>query len=547
MSVVSSVRSFLRRVRHDGVRAIPGMVHTRWMTFIHRDVLRREAAERRAQEAAYQAWLHAHEVPDAAPFHTDKHLSFLIPTYNTRPEHLNALADSLLAQSCPNWEACLYDGASPHANTRAALAALAERDPRFRVMLGTSNEGISGNTNRAFVMATGDVIALCDHDDLLAPDAVRCILQAADAGADLIYTDEDKVTGDGMHFYDPHVKGDFAPDSLRSGNYICHLTALSRELMLSVGGLRSACDGSQDHDLVLRASERARKIVHIPRILYHWRMLDTSFSHQRAASCVQAACDAVADQLQRRGMNAQVTMEELRVRIRYAPPKGTVSAIVTGKGAVPRLPGEVIRIDNPAQANDAARRAAGEYLLFLQAGMKPLDQAWLNELLMYAQRADVGCVGSAILDSRRFYRHAGYAVDVPGGAVSHHAGQWLYGNPYQLTDRIVRNVTGLSAALMLVRREVFLSLGGFGAYESDLRGADFGLRCLKAGYINVYTPHARMVCRDEAPCLTSEAPQSDLDAFSAAWGEHPVERYYSPLFTRDGRMTIDTSPKEAAK
>ena len=205
-------------------------------------------------------------------------------------------------------------------------------------------------------------------------------------------------------------------------------------------------------------------------------------------------------------------MEALRVRIRYAAEGDpAVTAIVLGEGKLPRLPGEVIRVDDVSRLNDAARQAKGDFLLFLRASMKPLEKGdWLREMLMYAQRPDVGCVGSAILDRKRFYRHAGYAVDVPGGAVSHHAGQWLYGRPYMITDRLVRNVTGVSSALLLIRRETFLALGGFGEYDSDLRGADLGLKCLRAGMVNVYTPHARMVCREPLPCLTGSAPENDL-------------------------------------
>ena len=549
MSLLSSARSFIRRVRADGVACIPEMVHARWMTFIHRGILTRERAARQAEEAAYQGWIARHTQPDPTPFHTTRTLSFLIPTYNTRPEHLAALADSLLAQSCPAWEACLYDGASPDPATREALTALARRDPRFRVALGSKNGGISGNTNAAFAMAAGDVIALCDHDDLLAPDAVSCILEAAEAGADFIYTDEDKVTADGNHFFDPHLKPDFAPDSLRAGNYICHITAMTRKLaeqLIRRDGclLRSAFDGSQDHDLALRATELAAKITHIPRILYHWRMLDASFSHQRAEKCVRAACAAVEEQLTRLHIPGSVAMENLRVRIRYAVPQAAVTAIVWGTGRIPDLPGEVIRVDGPAEFNAAARRATGEYVLFLRAGMKPLERDWLNEMLMHAGREGAGCVGSAILDGQRFYRHAGYAVDVPDGAVSHHAGQWLYGRPYMITDRLVRNVTGVSSALLLIRRETFLQAGGFGDYAGDLRGADLGLRCLQMGLVNVYTPHARMLCRGTLPCLTAPAPQEDLRRFRTAWGEHPPERYYSPIFTRDGRMTVDFAQEE---
>ena len=544
MSLVSSARSFIRRVRTDGVACIPEMVHTRFMTLIHRDVLHAEAAARQAEEDAYQGWIARHTQPDPSPCDTVLSLSFLIPTWNTRPEHLSALADSLLSQSCPRWEACLYDGASPDPLTREALAALAQRDPRFRVVMGTENGGISGNTNAAYAMAAGDVIALCDHDDLLAPDAVRCILEAAENGADFIYTDEDKVSADGTRFFDPHLKPDFAPDSLRAGNYVCHITAMTRALadrLVCRDGclLRSAFDGSQDHDLALRATELAAKVTHIPRILYHWRMLDTSFSHQRAEKCVRAACAAVEEQLTRLHLPGRVAMESLRVRIRYDVPEASVTAIVWGEGRLPRLPGEVIRVADPSALNAAAQRATGEYLLFLRAGMKAIDRDWLDEMLMHATRPGVGCVGSAILDGQRFYRHAGYAVDVPGGSVSHHAGQWLYGHPYMITDRLVRNVTGVSSGLLLIRREIFLRVGGFGEYESDLRGADLGLKCQATGLLNVYTPHGRMLCRAPLPCLTEAAPEGDLHRFHALWGEHPDERYYSPLLTRDGAMTID--------
>ncbi len=559
MSLRSSAIHFCQRVRQDGLRCIPAVVHARWMGLMHRKYQRREDALRAADDALYQRWI----AVDAADFPADEHriphgeeapsasgltLSFLIPAYNTRPEWLNELADSLLRQTCPRWEACFCDDASPSLESRDALAALPARDPRFRVRFCKENRGIAETTNEALAMATGEIVALCDHDDLLAPDAVRCILEAADGGADFIYTDEDKVSEDGTFFYEPHCKPDFAPDSLRAGNYICHLTAMTRALMRSVGGLRGEYDGSQDHDLALRATERARCIVHIPRILYHWRMVGGSFSHQRAEKCAAAAAAAVQDHLRRLGLPARVTSEELRVRIRYQVPETTVTLIAVGSGTLPDGCADVLRVDSWQQVSDAARRARGRYLLFLHPGMTPMDPDWLNEMLMYAARPDVGCVGSAILDRKRFYRHAGYAVDVPGGAVTHHAGQWLYGRPYMITDRIVRNVTGVSSALLLIRRDLFLQLDGFGPYESDLRGADLGLRCLEAGLVNVYTPHARMLCpglpdaRPSAPCLTGPAPERDLQLLAIRFPDGVRERYYSPLFRQDGSMRVRMTP-----
>ena len=285
----------IRRIHREGFRCIPEAIRFRIALHRQRPFLQTETALRQAEEDGYQAFIRRHEAPLSAPFTPTMRLSFLIPTYNTPPELLRALADSLLHQSCGAWEACFYDGASTRADTRELLQALTQEDNRFRVTFGAENRGIAGNTNAALTMATGKFVALCDHDDLLAPDAVRCILEAAQDGADFVYTDEDKVSADGTHFFEPHLKPDFAPDSLRSGNYICHITAASRALMNAVGGLRPGFDGSQDHDLALRLSENAAKITHIPRILYHWRMLDTSFSHQKAQTCADAAARAVAD------------------------------------------------------------------------------------------------------------------------------------------------------------------------------------------------------------------------------------------------------------
>lgn len=538
----------IRRIHREGFRCIPEAIRFRIALHRQRPFLQTETALRQAEEDGYQAFIRRHEAPLSAPFTPTMRLSFLIPTYNTPPELLRALADSLLHQSCGAWEACFYDGASTRADTRELLQTLTQEDNRFRVTFGAENRGIAGNTNAALTMATGEFVALCDHDDLLAPDAVRCILEAAQDGADFVYTDEDKVSADGTRFFEPHLKPDFAPDSLRSGNYICHITAASRALMNAVGGLRPGFDGSQDHDLALRLSENATKITHIPRILYHWRMLDTSFSHQKAQTCADAAARAVADQLRRLHMDADVTVEELRVRIRWKTRQMRIVCVLWGEGDAPKLPMPCIHVRDLSAVNDLIRRTDCDAVLFLRAGLRPLDTDWVSELMQYAQRADVGCVGSALLDDRDCFRHAGYAVDVPGGAVSHQAGQWRYGRPYMLTDRIVRNVTGVSSALLMIRRDVFLSVGGFSAYQSDLRGADLGLKCQQIGLLNVYTPYARMAMDMRLsllpPCLTQGAPKGDLRRFRQTWGAHPPERYYSPLFRPDGSMFIDLDRQE---
>ncbi len=226
-------------------------------------------------------------------------ISVVIPVYRTDPDFLDELAESLTAQTYLNWEACLYV-TGDREETEEAVRRAAVLDRRIRVQRGLVNEGISGNTNRAVAMARGEWIAFCDHDDLLPQDALWMLAEEISLGkADVIYTDEDKIRGR-LHT-DPHLKPDFCPDTLRSVNYVCHLMAARKSLIEEVGGLRPACDGSQDHDLILRLSEKTDRIRHLAFIGYHWRSVPTSFSGTAAEACQQAAARAVESHMARIG------------------------------------------------------------------------------------------------------------------------------------------------------------------------------------------------------------------------------------------------------
>ena len=570
---IERYRAALRRVmREEGLRGLPGLAH-RFLVgrFLCHGVLKAEEARRPEAEARYQAWLARH-LPDEAEKRAQREarfthrVSFLIPTYNTRPEFLAALADSLLVQTCEAWEACFYDGCSTAPETREALARLAERDARFRVRMGKENLNISGNTNLAAEMAGGDWFALCDHDDLLAPDAVYHVLSAAEAGADFVYSDEDKCSEDGARFFDPHLKPDFSPEALRSGNYICHLMAMDAGLFRRAGGLRSRYDGSQDHDLALRATELAKKITHIPRVLYHWRMVGASFSHQGAARCAEAAAAAVQSQLDRLHIRGTAELHQLRPHLRYDVPEGAKIALLVwaeARGTARWLRAlkrrtadeisEVILISRDwpdgvpgarcaASAAEAVQMARAEYVAFVAQGLLPENPHWLREMLMFAQRERVGMTGGPVVDRLRRYLHAGYAVDVPGGALSYHAGACCLGHTYQLTDRIAREVTAVSSALCMMRRETYLRLGCFDGFESDLKGAAQGALLMREGYVNLYTPYALMRAHGCSPCLTGGAPEADKRRMAALVGEHPAERYYSPLFEKNlGAMCVEAA------
>ena len=195
--------------------------------------------------------------------------------------------------------------------------------------------------------------------------------------------------------------------------------------------------------------------------------------------------------------------------------------------------------------NAAVQRARGTFVLFLHQGVLPMKAGWLSALQMYAQRSDVGCAGTALMTPGKLYLHAGYAVGVPSVVVSHHAGVSYVNRPYMLTDRLVRNVTAVSGAEMMLRRETFLRLGGFESYASDLRCAALGLRAQEAGLLNVYVPDAAALWHGaEPPCLTAPPPAADAALFRASF-THPVERYYSPLFdAAQGQMLIDLTKKE---
>lgn len=557
--------------KREQVRGVYNLVKCR---VLYRKDIQRMIARREEENMQYDSWFRE-SLPGADEQHLQHErifhhtLSFLIPTYNTRPDLLLALAESMLNQTCEAWEACFYDGASTNEETVQMLKHISEMDERFHVLLGRENLGISGNTNKALVLAKNDYVALCDHDDLLTPDCVYWILDAAERGADFIYSDEDKTNEDGSLFFDGHMKADFSPDALRSGNYICHIMAMSADLMRSLGGLRSCCDGSQDHDLAMRATECAKAIAHIPRPLYHWRMLNTSFSHSSAERCAMAAVRGVNDQLERLCLNGTAEMRELRPFISYEiPESSSVSLIVHsleggfdrswinhllrkirhGKerireilviGDQPGVPSVMgIPVFPAANPDDAASLASGNLLLFLEQGVQFCYRDWLNRLMMFSTRPWIGCCGGSIVDRRQAYLVWGYAVDVPGCAVARLQGDNRFGPTYQLYDRSVRECTAVSSACLMIRKNLFMQLNGFGPYKSDLGAVALGLRALLHGRSTVVVPEAVCIA-PRSSILYSSFPSADQNLFRQEFPT-PTEHYYSPHFEkRKGSMAVD--------
>ncbi len=471
MTLVQRVVSYVRM--HGGVYTLHRAVEILLNRIFHHDdrQWRREAVNdaELARQRANQ--------PDAGL------ISVAVPVYNTRPAFLCELAASLKAQTYANWEAVLYDGCSTAAESVAAMDAV--QDDRIHIIHGKVNAGISGNTNLAIASCRGEYVALCDHDDVLSPDALWRMAEAIAAHhPDMLYSDEDKLTEDGRFHTDPHHKPDFCPDNLRSGNYICHLMVIRRALITQVGGLRPAFDGSQDHDLALRVSEVTDKIAHIPRTLYHWRTVRSSMSHQHLARCQDAAARAVTEHMQRIGYPGVSRVEDGVLRLCYETPASL----------------RVKRIDVPqgegyAYMNRAALEAEEEVLLFVHASVQGLSEGFERELLMYAQRDDVGAVTPMLTNARGHVTHAGFAWR-DGRLVCRQEGLPWHAGGWHGMNRTSHNVMAVSGACLMIRRDHFIPFDE--SWTDGLGMADWCLQLRKKGLRCVYTPHACAVCTEAA-------------------------------------------------
>lgn len=477
-------------------------------------------------------------------------ISVVVPVYNTDPAMLREMVDSLLAQTYQHWEAILYDDCSPKAETLAALEQVGQLDGRIHVHRGEKNQGISGSSNSAVALARGEWIALMDHDDLLTPDALYTVAQAIlEQEPDLIYSDEDKVTEDGRRHTDPHFKPEFCPDNLRSGNYFCHLMVMRKSLMEQAGGFRTAFNGSQDHDLALRCIEHTERIVHIPRVLYHWRTVGSSVSHQNLMKCVNAACAAVQEHMARIGWPGTAEPCNGNIRLRYdikGQPTVGIYIFGTDEAALRRSAVAMEKMDWPRKAihtvkmaegeryaamNRAADAAQEDVLLLMDASVQVKQQDFVTELLMYAQRDDVGAVTPKLIDGKLLITHGGFAVGMDGLAqcrqprIPSHVGGW------HLMMQKSHNVAAVSAACLMVRRDHMLPFDE--AYRSGLGAVDWSLKLLEQGKRHVFTPYALAQCEErELLLLGKKRNEEDAARYMERWPE-VEDPCYSSHFARE--------------
>lgn len=480
-------------------------------------------------------------------FAVNPKFSIVIPLFNTPLEYLEIIIDSILNQSYGNLQLCLADG-----STKDEVEEFVKKnyvgETRISYKRLEKNGGISENTNAALEMADGDFIMLSDHDDVVTPDALYEMVKAINENPDIdvIYTDEDKIDMKGKMLYDPFFKPDFNLDLLRSNNYICHIFVVKKGIVDKIGKFRSAYDGAQDYDFILRCCEQANVIHHIPKVLYHWRShpASTAGNPESKMYAYEAGRNAVAAHYERLGIDAKVTMTEYfgRYRTQYAI-KGEplVSVIIPNKDHKKDLKRcidsiydkttyqnyEVIIVENnsveaetfsyyeelktehenlkvlewkdrfnySAINNFGASHAKGEYLLLLNNDVEVITEDWMEEMLGYCQREDVGAVGCRLYYPNDKIQHAGIILGMGNAKTAGHIFYWHPRKQFSYAGKVesTQDLSAVTAACMMTKHSLFDELGGLDeTLRIALNDVDYCLKLRAAGKKVVYDAFVEM-------------------------------------------------------
>lgn len=476
-------------------------------------------------------------------------ISIIMPVFNVDLELLKKAVNSVQKQWYKKWELCIADDASTDPKIKEMLETFSQSDSRIKVVYRHGNGGIVKASNDALKLADGAYVGFLDNDDELTEDALYEVVKALqEEKYDLLYSDEDKLdkAADGTyHRCEPHFKPDWAPDLLLSNNYICHFSVYKKKIVNELGGMREGFDGSQDHDLVLRFTEKTQRIKHIPKILYHWRKVEgsTAVAVANKPYAMEAGKKALTQAMKRRGIIG--TVEDgiwdgsYRVR-RELGSRPLVSIIIPFKDRVDMLKPcldsllnkttydryELILINNQSELfetgefikeletgeykekitiydynepfnfsainNYAANKAHGEILVLLNNDTEIINGDWLEVMLEQAMRPEVGAVGAKLLYKNDLVQHAGILVGIGGIANCAFMKQWRDDNGYFGQANVIRNYSAVTGACLMVRKEVYQSVGGLNEKELAVtfNDVDFCLRLREKGYLIVYTPYA---------------------------------------------------------
>lgn len=521
--------------------------------------------------------------------------SIVVPLYNTPEKFLHEMIRSVIDQTYANWELCMADGSdAAHDSVEKICRQYMRKDPRIKYRRLEQNLGISGNTNACLEMAAGDYIGLFDHDDLLHPAVLHEVMRAiCEQDADFIYTDELTFSNKIDNVITAHFKPDFAPDNLRANNYICHFTVFSAAILKTVGGFRGEYDGSQDHDFILRATEQAEKIVHIPKLLYYWRSHPNSVAADINSKtyAIDAGKRAVRDQIRRMGMDATVesskafpTIYRIKYELKETP---KVSIIIPNKNhcedlkrcirSIKRLTTysnyEIVIVDNQSNEEDlvefydqlrcddrtnivsfdkefnyseannfGVRYATGEYYILLNNDTEVISPAWIEEMLMYAQRDDIGAVGAKLYFPDHTIQHAGVILGLGPHRTAGHAFSKVDGENLGYMGRLyyAQNVSAVTAACVMIPRRVWEAVNGLDtSFAVAFNDVDLCMRIRQMGYLIVWTPYAELYHYESKSRGSENTPEkkkrfeSEVQRFRERWEKQLKEGdpYYNPNLT----------------
>lgn len=520
--------------------------------------------------------------------------SIAVPLYQTKEKYLREMIESVQAQTYTNWELCLADGSGREHSLQPVVGEYIAKDKRIKYCLLDSNEGIAGNTNEALKMADGDFVVLTDHDDLLSPEALYQCAKAVqkEPQTDVIYSDEDKVDMSGKKFFEPHFKSDYNIDLLCTMNYICHLFVVRKDVMERAGLFESCYDGAQDHDFILRCTEKAEHIVHIPKVLYHWRChaQSTSENPESKLYAFENGCKAVKAHYDRIGIPAEVEQGPFygMYRTHYLwKEQPLVSILIPNKDHVTDLKKcmdsieekstyrnfEFIIVENNSTEeetfayykeiekrdnvrvlyykedfnysrinNFGAKEANGEYVLLLNNDTEMIEPDSIKEMLDVCMRPDVGIVGAKLIFEDNTIQHAGVIIGFGGVAGHAFIGQDRDDNGYFSRIISVQDLSAVTAACLMVRRSVFDEVEGLNEeFKVAFNDIDFCLKVRKAGYLVVYNPYAQFYhyeskSRGQEDSADKVARfQQETGLFGERWGEllEHGDPYYNPNLTLD--------------
>lgn len=525
-------------------------------------------------------------------FEKDVKFSVLVPIYNTPEDFLREMIESVKEQTYSNWELCLADGSDKdHRYVRKICRKYAGKDSRIKYKKLEKNLGISENTNECIRMATGDYIALFDHDDILNPSALFENAKVInEKGADFIYSDEAVFEGALPNIALIHFKPDFSIEQIRTNNYICHLTVFKKDLLDQVGMFREEFNGSQDYDMVLRLTEKAEKIVHIPKVLYYWRRHEGSVASDISSKpyAVEAGRRAVQSHLDRcnikaRAINAKYAATyKVEYEIEGSP---LVSILIPNKDHVKDLSKcinsifkettysnfEIIIIENNSEKeatfeyydslkemptikvvewkgkfnysainNFGAGFAEGEHLVFLNNDVEVITENWIEEMLMHSQREGIGAVGAKLYYPDDTIQHAGIVLGLRGVAAHAYLHYQRDYHGYMARLAIAQNLSAVTAACMMMPKAVFDEIGGFDeSFEIAYNDVDLCMKVRKQGYFIVWTPYAELYHHESKSRGDEDTPKKlkrfndEAKRFKKRWAKElkAGDPYYNPNLT----------------